>query len=235
MSIQSELNNMLDTTAAWEKREVVRRPSMTEKIVLIDGQAGCGKTMLSPIVASLDRVELLTFPFGIEHMCAMRYLQKIEDDAARSMIRMITDLQLYRNMMSREINFRPTDLSSVFRDVDPIRYIKRLFLKGDEYVPERVKKEKPILHLATHNLLSFSEPFFSGVGDRLTYIEVVRHPLYMLKQQALNMQRLISDVRHFAIYFDYKGYDLPFYAAGWEDQFIASNDVEKSILTDDIS
>ena len=100
-------------------------------------------------------------------------------------------------MMGREVNFRPSDVSSAFNDNDPSRYIKRLFGPGDEKVPEMIQQENPILHFAVHNLLSYSEPIWQALGDRCVFIEIVRHPLYMVRQQALNMRHLLEDVRDF--------------------------------------
>ena len=42
---------------------------MAEKIVTVDGQGGCGKTLFSPIIAALDRVELLSYTFEVEFVC----------------------------------------------------------------------------------------------------------------------------------------------------------------------
>ena len=51
--------------------KVVRKKQLVEKIVIIDGQPGCGKTMLSPIVSSFNRVELLSYAFEIEFICRL--------------------------------------------------------------------------------------------------------------------------------------------------------------------
>jgi len=210
--------------------KVNRKPYLAEKVVIVEGQAGCGKTMLSPIVAALDRVELLTYAYELEHICALHYLGKVDTNSAATLARMWTDLQLYNAAMGRETNFRPSDLSSIFRD-RPWRYLKRILAKGDEAVVERVKQERPILHLTAHNFLEISEPVFAGLGQRAVLIEVVRHPLYMIKQQALNMERLMSDVRLFTVNIDHNGNDLPFWAQGWEELFLKSNAVEKAIYS----
>lgn len=209
--------------------KTIRKGHFTEKIVFVDGLWGCGKTMLSPIVAAFDRVELLTYSYVIEFMCALRFLDKISNDGAETMVRMMTDLQLYNTMMSREINFRPTDLSSALNDSQPQKYIQRLFQKGDEKIPNIIATERPILNLTTHHLLGFSSPIFSALDKRVAFIEVVRHPLYMIKQIALNMEKLIGDIRSFTIYYSYKGKELPFYASQWEDLFLSSNYMDKAI------
>ena len=211
---------------------IVRDKHLAEKVVVVNGQPGCGKTMLSPFIAALDRVELLTYAYELEHICSLYFMQRIEHDAAVAMVRMLTDLQLYNTMMAREVNFRPSDLSGVFRDARPGRYVRRLFQEGDEAIPDRIRKERPILHLTTHNLLPFSEPIFAALGERVVFIEVVRHPLYMIKQQVRNMEYLfIDDARDFTVYFSYQGRHLPYFVRGWEELFVCSNAMEKAIYS----
>jgi len=143
----------------------------------------------------------------------------------------LTDHKLYQTMMGRETNFRYYDLSSVFNNSHTLRYFKRIFQKGEIEVPERIKREKPILNLTTHDLLSMGEPVFTALEDRLVFIEIVRHPLYMIIQQTLNMDRLLDDPRNIQIYIKHKHGQLPFYAYKWEELFSSSNAVEKAIYT----
>jgi hypothetical protein len=210
--------------------EIIRQKVLTEQIVIIDGQPGCGKSMLSAIISSLDRVELRAYPFEVEWICRLFSLKKIDNDAAKTMIKMLVDLKLYQTMMGRDVNFRCSDLSSAFRDANPWRYFKRIFQEGDVVIPQRIKDERPILNLTTHNLLYICEPVISAFGSKAVFVEVVRHPLYMIKQQYLNMQRLVNNPRDIAMYVDYNGKQLPYYAVGWEQKFLDSNDMEKAIF-----
>lgn len=209
--------------------EIVRRFNLAEKIVIVDGLPGCGKTMLSPIVAAMERAEKLTYAYELELICQLNYLKKIEPDAAIAMVKTLTDLKLYNIMMSRETNFRPGDLSSVFSAPKPLTYLRRLFQKGERMIPERIKKEKPILHLTTHALLGISRPVFSALNRRVAILEVVRHPLYMIKQQVMNMERYLTDARYFPVFISYGQGHLPFFTFGWEDLFFNSNPVERAI------
>ena len=209
--------------------KVVRQKQLTEKIVIVDGQPGCGKTMLSPIIASMERVELLSYAFEIEFICRLFHLNKIDNDAAIAMVRMLADHKLYQTMMGRDTNFRYSDLSSAFQDSNPWRYFKRIFQKGDLVIPERIKNERPILNLTTHDLLSMSDPVLSGLGEAVLFIEVVRHPLYMVKQLQLNMERLVNNVRDIQINIEYQGRQLPYFAYGWEEQFLNANSMEKAV------
>jgi hypothetical protein len=209
------------------KPTIIRQGHLAEKIVIVDGQPGCGKTMLSPIISAMDRVELINYAFEIEFICRLFYLNKIDEDAAVTMVKMLTDHKLYQTMMGRETNFRFSDLSSAFKDSNPLRYFKRIFQEGDMVIPGRIKKQRPILNLTTHDLLGYSVPVLEGLGERVAIIEVVRHPLYMLIQQTLNFERLFSDPRDIQIYIKHGKEQLPYFAYQWEELFTSSNSFEK--------
>ena len=213
------------------KPTIIRQGHLAEKIVIVDGLPGCGKTLFSPIIAAMDRVELLNYAFEVEFICRLFHLKKIQEDAAIAMVRMLTDHKLYQTMMGRETNFRYFDLSSVFNNSHSWRYFKRIFQKGEMAVPERIKTDKPILNLTTHNLLSMGKPVFTALEDRLVFIEIVRHPLYMIIQQTLNMERLLDNPRNIQIYIKHKHGQLPFYTHKWEELFSSSNAVEKALYT----
>lgn len=208
---------------------VVRGPYLAEKVVFVDGLPGCGKTMLSPIIGALPRVELMQYLYEIEYICALCYLRRIEEDAASLLVRMLTDLALYHGMMGRETNFRPSDLSGVLRNSRPLRYFHRLFQPGDEAVIGRIRAERPILNLPTHHVRGFSSPIFAALGSRALIVEVVRHPLYMIRQQALYMDRYGTDVRDFTVWYEYEGVAVPYFALEWEEIFLRANAVEKAI------
>lgn len=208
-----------------------RRAVLAPKVLVVDGLPGCGKTMMSPILGALDRVEKLSYAYEAEMICQLWSTGKIDLPAAAAMIRSFTDLILYNQMMGRNVNMRWADLSSVWMDVLPWRYLQRLWGPGDETVPARVHMEQPILHLTTHHLLGIGAPLFQALEDRLLFVDVLRHPLYMVKQQALNMDSLIGDVRYFFLHMDVKGKDIPFWTKGWEEDFLKANSAERAALS----
>ena len=213
------------------ERTIVRPKHLAETIVIVDGQQGCGKTLFSLLLPTFCRVELMAYAYEVEQLSALFALGKISEDAVIGMIRARTDLHLYNTMMSRETNFRPADLSSVWRSTHPWRYLCRLFGQGDSAVPEQIVRQRPILHLTTHNILAISQPVFAAFGNRVVFIEIVRHPLYQLRQQTLNMERLALDVRNFKIHFEHGGEVYPFFVAGWEDRYAHANPVERAIYS----
>lgn len=213
--------------------KVARSEMLLNQLVVVDGQPGSGKSMLATIVASMDRSELYNYCVELENICGLRFLEKVSSDAAETFIRIQVDLFLYETMMSRRTNFRFTDISSAFRDVDKWKYIFRLFRAGDEVVPERIKKERPILLFQTHSLLCFSSPLFQALGRRLTFIEVIRHPLYMIIQQTLNQKMWSTGEgrrRQFQLYLDHESGAVPFWNLGDEAKFNSSLPVERAIF-----
>ena len=209
--------------------KVVRGLLLADQVLIVDGMQGCGKTLMTAVVGSFPRVELMQYSYQMEYAAALNSMGKLDDDAASSLLQMYADLQIYNVMMSRETNFRWTDLSGVRSNPNRLRYLQRLFQPGDASSAERIRQDKPILHLVTHWMLSFAPRFFEAFGSKLRFIEVVRHPLYMIKQIFRYMEGYGSDPRDFSIWLEYEGQSLPWVASGWEDKFLQSNQMDRSI------
>ena len=221
------------------KRDITlsRDYNLLQKVIIVDGQGGCGKTLLTTIISSLNRVELFNFLPEIENICILENFNKISKDASESMIKTQMDLCLYELMMSRNTNFRFSDLSSAFKNVFFTKYLKRLFARGDEHIPEKIIKERPILHYASHNLLGVSSPLFRALDKKLVFIEVVRHPLYMVIQNMINHKNIGSNEgqsRYFRVYIKDNIGQLPYQAQGDEKLFRSLNPVDRSIYDIDL-
>jgi len=209
---------------------ISRNELLVSKLVLVDGLPGNGKTLFSSILPSFSNIELLSYSDEIEAICEFYYLNKISLDAAVPFLRMLADLKLYNQSMGRNVNFRPTDLSSAFKYPDKKEYLNRLFMPGDEHIMSIIEKNKPILHLATHNKLGYSEPLWEAFGEKIYFIEILRHPAYMIKQiSSVLMTDLVDNVRNWSTQFDYNEHILPYFSHGWEKEFLSLNPTERAI------
>ena len=208
---------------------ISRRNKLINQVVFVNGFPGCGKTMLSPIIATFERVEIMQYPSLIEQICELNSIDALDKDVAESMIKMNADLLLYNVMMGRQTNCRPRDLSSIFRH-KPITHIKRMLAQGDEKIPDIINLKNPILHLTSHMQLGSSKLLFSALKDNLSFFEVVRHPLYMLMQMEKNFD-MLSGPRSQHITFEYNKKEYPFFARGWEKKFDEANTFEKAIYS----
>ena len=210
-----------------------RESFLIDQVVLIDGQPACGKGALDPAIASMERVELLNFSPQLENICGLNYLGRLDDNSAVAMLRLEADLVLYETMMSRNTNFRPNDQSSAFKDINLFTYIKRLFNKGDSLVPDKIIKEKPILHFMTHAMLGVSKPLFNAFKNKIIIIELVRHPKSMLSKQTEYNEWWSTDdgkKRQFKLFINYNDNEIPFWAKDWADLYINGNPVDRAIL-----
>ena len=175
---------------------VVRNNSLAKKVVFVDGLPGCGKTLFSTLISAMERVELLSYTYEIEHICQLFYLDKITIDAAKTMVSLQTDLRIYHTMMGRDVNFRPSDLSSVIKYHNPLKYFQRIFQDGDETIPSIIEKENPVLNFSVHNMLAYSGPVWDALGDRCVFIENL----------GMNLGGCITSSQLFSLYFQKQGY-----------------------------
>lgn len=209
--------------------KLVRNKNLLNKVIIIDGQPGCGKTMLSPIISSFKNVELFSFYFELEYIFKSYYFKKMDQNTLMTLSKILIDIKLYQMMMGREVNMRYDDLSSVFNYHDPKKYFKRILEEGDEKIPKKIINQKPILNIAMHDMMIHADTLFSIFDKKLIFIEVVRHPLYMLTQQTWNFKNLYGNKRDIHIYFEFKNNYIPYTAKGWEKIYLEANPVEKAI------
>ena len=207
--------------------KISRKQQLLHKVVVVNGFPGCGKTMLSPIIATFDHVEIMQFAFLIEQMCELWGINRIDSDVAESMIKMNADLLLYNVMMGRQTNCRPSDQSSIFKH-KPIEHIRRMLSPGDKSILKIIQEKKPILHLTTHMLLPATPLLYKALGDKLIFIELVRHPLYMIIQQEKNFE-MFDGPRNQHTRFMHDEKEHNFFSYGREMKFDTNNSFEKAI------
>ena len=205
--------------------------NLVNKVVVVDGMIGGGKNLLSSIVSSLPNVEMWIHRTQIEQICALFHLGHISLDASKTLINKWLEEEIINQNMSRNVNFKPSDISSIFNDVSPLRYFKRLF-NSPIKAKENVKRELPILNLMTHVNTSYSKPLFEALGDRLIYIRVSRHPMTinMIKHNKNWTDRWQLDDRHSYILYNNNKVNLPFFAKSFEEKYLTSNSTDRAIL-----
>jgi hypothetical protein len=215
-----------------KKVSIIRGEILLEKLVIIDGLPGNGKSLFGmSILPALERVELYSYSEMLESICALNYLNKMDIDTASEMVKLIVDRKLYDHMMSRKVNFRPTDLSSIFNYPNPQKYINRLFEEGDASIVAKVNKLNPILNIQTHNILPFSKPIWKGLANKVFLLEIVRHPAFMFKQIYTSVAGdLVNNVRNWTLQIDSEYGIFPFNVYGHEELFANANQHERAVI-----
>lgn len=209
--------------------EFIRNKNLIQEIIILDGLTGTGKTMFGPLLSSFDRVQNGRFEYIYEYLSIANHHNKLSDDAASILFKLISDVKLHDGLISREVNFRPTDLSSVFQGGKGLKYLKQLFYEDGSKLKDRIAQESPILFLITHQLLSCMDSLFDTFQSKIKVVHTVRHPLHLIEHWASYIDNHGNDSKDFTMWFKYNEYELPWFAHGWEEKYINSNAYEKSI------
>lgn len=181
-----KFTNDISLEEANKNREIKKGKSFNNKIVFINGFGASGKTMLSPIISSMDHVESPFFPYEIQWVSSFLYASKINESAYIEFVRQYCDNTIYNTTMGRNSNFRFSDISSIFQSPKRFEYLKRIFKKGDNESVDIINKSKPISNFTTSALLLFFNELSKALGNRMLFIETFRDPLYMFKQAKIN-------------------------------------------------
>jgi len=207
-----------------------RHVSLANQIVFIDGISGSGKSILGPILASFDRVEKYRLESIYEYISQLHKFKKIETDAAISLMRIYADEAIYKLSISREVNFRIKDNTGFLNTTRKWRYIKRLFQKDGAACLERIKKNNPILQTNSHQMFPAIDLAFKAYGSKLTEIEMVRHPLFLINHWINYVDFYGSHPRDLTLWVqDSNGNTAPWFAAGWESEYNSMSPMDKSI------
>jgi hypothetical protein len=206
---------------------------LADQIIILDGLTGTGKTMFSPLIASFEGVQNPRFEYMFEYLAISGLFNKADVDTTSALLKLLVDIKYYDAGISREVNFRPTDLSSVFSNGNGFKYLRQLFQADGGDAANRLKKESPTFFLVTHQLLSCMNVMNEAFGERLKVVEMVRHPLYLLDHWLSYIDMHGTNPRDFTVWIDFKGNAIPWFAAGWEEKYLSSTSVDRVIYSID--
>ena len=181
------------------KRAIKKGNTFNNKIIFVNGFGASGKTMVSPIISSMFNVESLIFPYEIQWISSFLYSDQIDADAYQEFLKQYADHTIYNQMMGRNSNFRPSDISSIFQSRKRFSYLKRIFKKGDSQILSKIKSQAPITNYTSSHLLFFINEIAKAYGERVLFIETFRDPMYMFSQAKINHKEvhLSNSQKHF--------------------------------------
>jgi hypothetical protein len=206
--------------------KIEKKNTFTNDVIFIDGLWGSGKSLLSAIVSGMKSVEKVKIEEIFEYLGILLSLNKITEDAAKTLIQIHADKYLYYSLLGREVNFRLSDDTGIFKNPNPLRYIKRLFVK-DILDQDKSNKETALCIMGHMNIFNF-RILKKSLGDRLKFIEVVRHPLYMFNHWYNYLERF-DDPREFTISTFYKRSKIPWFANDWEREYESLNNADRAL------
>lgn len=200
----------------------------TNDVIVVDGMWGTGKSILSSLIGSLEGVEKKRIDYTFEFLCVGHFLGRISADLAMTMIRIQADLDQYNNVIGREVNLRMSDDSGFRNTPGSLRYLRRLIASEGETVVDRINNENLALLLVTHHISAVCDPLVNALRERLFLIEVVRHPLHLVKYWTTYFEDFERS-REFTLSARFGDTRVPWFALDWSDEFVSLSPIDRAI------
>tara|TARA_B100001057_G_scaffold500758_1_gene617626 strand:+ start:2676 stop:3638 length:963 start_codon:yes stop_codon:yes gene_type:complete len=203
---------------------------LPKKIILIDGIARSGKLFTGTLLSTFKNYEHMEFGLNFERLCPALEFKKINEDFAKSFINNYLNELIYNKYLSRNVNFRPTDRTSVVNTPNYKLYKKRLKMKEGYRIIKQIKQENKSLLFVTHDILSTINAF-NKLGLSYKMIELFRNPFSLVMswyKRGLG-RRFGNDQRLFSLLIKKKRKILPWYDNLFNDNLRDLNELEKCI------
>ena len=208
--------------------KISRKETFPGGLVLIDGMTGTGKTIFTKLFDLSDDMNFTKFNYNLEQICVLAGLNMINKEAAISQIKLITDLDRFNFSISREINLRPSDLSSIWKSRKRIQYIYQLFSSKE---PDQVLFQNPKdLVYIVHQLLDLSDLLLEVYPNTLKNILCMRHPVYLFNHWNSYVNYHGVNPRDLTILKDFKNEDIPWFISRFEKEFSNSDSHNKAAI-----
>jgi len=201
----------------------------SSNLLVVDGLWGNGKSLMASLLTSVKNSEMWRYNMTFDHLPIYYGGNKIEESAAVSLIRTLFDKVTYNSFLSREVNLRINDETCVLKHPNRLGSIKKIFSSGVSDGLVIRDSANIIIPVMTHMASISNDLFFRALSGRVKVICCVRNPLYMLDHWSNYIERVMSDPREFTPKITYNCVDIPWFAEGWEDEYISANSYEKSI------
>jgi len=147
-----------------------------DNVVIVTGSLNSGKSMVAPIVSSLNKVEHLRKLIEVDQVLHLTNLKKIKREVAYFFIRHYLDKSFYEQLIGRNLNYRAGDETSIFTAKNPIELKKRAFLKRGEHVIKKHVKNKTIFCMDTHDGMMLFH-LWREVNKKFKFINIFRNPI----------------------------------------------------------
>ena len=199
--------------------------------VLVNGTARCGKSLVSPIIASFERVEIERVEGIFDFVSVSYHFGGMKKNCAINLLRTVADSYIYNSYLSRNVNFRWSDHSSVFKTPNKGRYLKRLFEKEGAETVERIIREKPIFQSQGHDQMQFVELLLEAWPGTFRMIEIVRNPIDQIDAWWRRGwgTRFCTDPMALTPCFKCKDQAVPHYAHGWGEEYLEMAPMDRII------
>lgn len=209
----------------------VYRKNFINNMVMVTGTTQSGKSMVGPIICSLKDAENYRTDFVLEQIPMLHNLGLVSDEVAIFILRYGIELMQHDNMIGRNSNFRYSDFSSIWFTKDPSEFYKRLTMEEGKSVYKRIEKENPLFVLNFHNGVMHADLLLKSFPNQ-KILHVVRNPVdtaYAWFNKGYGKQGTYEEPRIRILTYRYKDFLLPYYAKGWEDEYLELSEMDRAL------
>lgn len=209
------------------------------KVILITGACRSGKTLLSKLLCSMKDVEWIEEPYSLETLPVLMAFGLINPSIFKSYIYTSSQELFNDNILLRNGNFRPNDLSTVWNiKKSPEIFHRLLNVKTREDVKKYMSTNNPYFVLDLPEILPFVELIRNCFSD-MHIIHVIRNPycvaLEIEKKQWFSTSNLLAPNNGLLFYQwkneQYKKIFLPWWVEESDiDEFLTSSEYERGLL-----
>lgn len=208
-------------TVSWDRIQ-----GLTNPILVVDGLSGTGKTMISKVLGSLDNFSTPRYFYALEWALQGVKDEAITEDFFKAWVSLLADQLTYDFLVARELNFRPSDLTSVLKAPGALAALGRLLRQDGPQVLEEA--DPPGLALVTHQSFSGFDALHHALNNRLIWIEMVRRPLDLVTHWASYIERHGSSPSDFTLFKSSGGVSVPWFVDS-PNVFTNGNTAEKTL------
>lgn len=210
-------------------RDWSRKVSFPGQIILLDGLTGTGKTMLMRIIDSYKNVSPPRFDYQLEQICIGISENRIEISAGIQMLQLLIDQRQYDAKLSREVNFRPDDLSSIFKSTKRFQYLRRLFGNDLKRSINELNDGTEQVFFVVHQLLDTSIVLDEIPNKSVKRVLATRHPYYLFDHWASYCDMHGNSPNDFTITL-HKTYQVPWFIKETPEKFYLHSAEDKAAL-----
>jgi len=215
-----------------QKRKIFEYPLLTNRLVFVDGLTRTGKAMLNQLLLGFDNLSSIQFITVIEQLLPMYAHNKISKEAISSYMRLYLNENFYNYKLSRNLNFRFDDLTSIHNSNNSVDIYKNLNKEDGDKVIEEVLEESTIFQFQTHDLMTHYRKFLD-LGIEANIIELFRNPVDTIHSwyfRGWGNRFDNEDPRNVTTLFKYNNNTIPHYVVGNEEKYILLNEMEKCVF-----
>ncbi|MBT3585329.1 MAG: hypothetical protein HN509_10520 [Halobacteriovoraceae bacterium] len=217
------------------ERKLAEMPALIDDLLVLDGLSRAGKFLLGKIASNFKRVEYFQYPPLMEQIPYLYKMGMMEKQVAVAYLKINANMSCYDMGIGRGLNTRENDGSSILNSTDKNYYFQREKDPDGNLAIEKMKKEKRIPSVLTHEVLPLIDLYLEAF-PAVKFLNIQRHPIDLISSWFLRGlgERFGSDPLTFTPTFQGNGCSMPWFAMGWEKEYetyTPLNRVAKSILT----